>query len=191
MAKSEYSLEKLRVMDLSTLGRQELRKVYTVYRDALRKRIERLKYGSATQREYASRFGEGGAKEQLLWKLEKIDSLRREGWSEESLRRELLKRVQEQQSIEKSERSSLKGWTRIEARTIKSLQEHNYKIDKSNIGRFGEYMEAMREKFGTKIFPSEAVAELFSEVEAGDISNSEMLVALSELAGSSGVDLFA
>ena len=49
----------------------------------------------------------------------------------------------------------------------------------------------MREKFGTKIFPSEYVAELYSDAEIGDISADEFITAIQRMGGFSGVDLFA
>ena len=188
MAK-KLSLSALRSTDLGTLSRTQLRQAYTTYRDVLQKRISRLSEGTATQQEYAKPFRAGGSKELLT--LGQIDKFRRSGWSEDQLRREMLMRVKELQLLEKSERLSISGWKAIEKRTLSALQEHGYNITKANIGTFGEYMEMMREKFGTKIFPSEEVAELFSAVESSDMTGEEMINALQAMSGSYGVDLFA
>lgn len=189
MAKG-LQLSDLRGADLSKLSLPQLRQAYTVFRDVLQKRFTRLsESGSATQQAYAKPFMAGGQKE--LLRLTQIDQYPRNGWSSDSLRREMLMRVREFQTLESSERSSLSGWKAIEKRTIQSLQEHGYHVTKENIGTFGEYMEMMREKFGTKIFPSEEVAELFSSAETGDMSNDEMISVLQSMSGSYGVDLFA
>lgn len=188
MAK-KLSLSALRSTDLGTLSRTQLRQAYTVYRDVMQKRIKRLASGTATQQAYAKPFQAGGSKELLT--LGQIDKFRRVGWSEDQLRREMEMRVKELQILEKSERLSISGWQAIEKRTLSALQEHGYNITKANIGTFGEYMEMMREKFGTKIFPSEEVAELFSSAETGKMSSDEMISALQSMSGSYGVDLFA
>lgn len=192
--KGEISIEKLRKTDLGELSYKQLRKAYTVYRDALRKRFVRLGQGTAAQKAFAAPFlQEGGYKE--LKKLSQLDALRRTNWNEESIRREMLQRVQELQSIEKSDRSSLAGWARIEQRTVKSLQERGYNnINKSNLKAFGEYMERMRSVFGNKIFPSDEAAEAFDAVvsEYGDLDPNELFdLILNEMGDSFGVDLFA
>ena len=189
MAKKESELDRLRAADFSTFSRSELRKAYTVYRDVMQKRIKRLATGTATQQAYAKPFQAGGSKELLT--LGQIDKFRRSGWSEESLRREMEVRVKELQLLEKNKRLSISGWKAIEKRTLSALQEHGYNITKANIGTFGEYMEMMREKFGTKIFPSEEIAELFSSAESGEMSGEEIISALQSMSGSYGVDLFA
>ena len=188
MAK-KLSLGALRGTDISSLSRSQLRQAYTTYRDVLQKRISRLSEGTATQKEYAKPFQAGGSKELLT--LGQIDKFRRSGWSEDQLRREMVMRVKELQILERSERLSISGWKAIEKRTLSALQEHGYNITKANIGTFGEYMEMMREKFGTKIFPSEEVAELFSAAESSEMSGEEMISALQAMSGSYGVDLFA
>ena len=185
---SEY-----RNKDLSGLSLKELRSAYTTYRDAMIKNAKRLAKGTAAQREYARVLldYENIHNPKGLKTLKMIDSFVRPGWTEETYRRDMLKRVQELQELEQKPRYSLRGWKELEKRTIKSLQEHGYNITKANIGTFGEYMEMMREKFGTKIFPSEEVAELFSAAESAEMSGEEMINALQAMSGSYGVDLFA
>ena len=189
MAKIQ-KISELRDIDVRSLSDKALRQAYSAYREALRKRIERLSEGTAAQRAYAAPYQKGGYKELLT--LTQIKNLPRKGWSKRSLRSELEMRVAEMQAFERKDRSSLAGWARIESRTIKALQSRGYKgITKENIEQFGEYMEMMREKFGTKIFPSEYVAELYSEAEIGDLSADEFITAIQRMGGFSGVDLFA
>lgn len=180
-------------MDLGELSYKQLRKAYTVYRDALRKRFKRLAEGTAAQQAYAAPFRAGGSKE--LKTLAEISKLPRHGWTEEQLRREMLHRVKELQIIEQGERSSLAGWRKIEQRTVKALQDRGYKnINKGNLKAFGEYMERMRSVFGNKIFPSEEVAEVFDNAigEAADLSPNELYeLIINEMGDSFGVDLFA
>ena len=193
MAKG-LQLSDLRGADLSKLSLPQLRQAYTVFRDVLQKRFTRLsESGSTTQQAYARPFMAGGQKELLT--LKQIDQYPRNGWSSDSLRREMLQRVQEFQTLESKERSSLSGWKAIEKRTVQSLQAHGYKnINKGNLKAFGNFMEKMRSAFGNKVFPSEEVAELFDSAggELSDMDESEILGILDDLgADISGVDLFA
>lgn len=191
MAK-RMTLKTLRETAIVNLTRSQLRSAYTVYRDVMQKRINRLAEGTATQRAYAAPFLSGGSKE--LKTLSQIDALKRTGWTENQLRREMEMRVRELQILEKSERTSLSGWKAIENRTVKALQAAGYKnITKGNLGAFGDYMEKMRAAFGNKIFPSEEAAEIFNTAldESDDIDAGELFNRLTDMIGSSyGVDLF-
>lgn len=189
---SEY-----RGKDLSGLSLKELRSAYTTYRDAMIKAAKRLSKGTASQKQYANVLldYENIHNPRGLKTLKMIDSFVRPGWTEETYRRDMLKRVQELQKLEQSPRYSLSGWQDIEKRTVQSLQAHGYKnINKKNLKAFGNFMDKMRSAFGNKIFPSEEVAELFDAAggELSDMDESEILGILDDLgADISGVDLFA
>ena len=189
---SEY-----RGKDLSGLSLRELRSAYTTYRDAMIKNAKRLAKGTETQQQYARVLldYENIHNPKGLKTLAMIDSFKRPGWTEETYRRDMLKRVEELQKLEQMPRYSLSGWKAIENRTVQSLQAHGYKnINKKNLKAFGSFMEKMRSAFGNKIFPSEEVAELF-DAAGGELSNmdeSEILGILDDLgADITGVDLFA
>lgn len=193
MARRRFSLAELQRTDLSTLSRADLRSAYTAYRDVMQKRVARLAEGTEAQQKYARPFQAGGSKE--LLSLREIDKFRRQGWTEDQLRREMLMRVKELQILEKSERLNITGWKKIEQRTIDSLHRAGYQnINKGNIKNFGKFMERMREAFGNKIFPSDEAAELFDTTkgEAADLPESELLGIIEDLGGiTDGVDLFA
>lgn len=193
MGVKKMSLAALREADIGTFTKEQLRKAYTTYRDVLQKRVARLSEGTATQRAYAAPFQKGGSK--ALKTLGEIDKLRRSGWSEDALRREMEMRVRELQILEKSERLSVSGWKAIETRTVRALQSAGYgNINKGNLAAFGNYMEKMRAAFGNKIFPSEEAAELFDTAagEADDLDPESLFESLAEMVGDSfGVDLFS
>ena len=169
---SEY-----RGKDLSGLSLRELRSAYTTYRDAMIKNAKRLAKGTETQQQYARVLldYENIHNPKGLKTLAMIDSFKRPGWTEETYRRDMLKRVEELQKLEQMSRYSLSGWKAI-------------------LKAFGSFMEKMRSAFGNKIFPSEEVAELF-DAAGGELSNmdeSEILGILDDLgADITGVDLFA
>lgn len=188
---SEY-----RGKDLSGLSLKELRSAYTTYRDAMMKAAKRLSKGTASQKQYANVLldYENIHNPRGLKTLKMIDSFVRPGWTEETYRRDMLKRVQELQKLEQSPRYSLSGWQDIEKRTIKSLQEANYNITAKNIKQFGEYMERLRSAFGDKIFPSDLAAEQFSNSQ-GEVAKLDTDVLVSMIndlnIANGGVDLFA
>ena len=188
---SEY-----RGKDLSGLSLKELRSAYTTYRDAMMKAAKRLSKGTASQKQYANVLldYENIHNPKGLKTLKMIDSFVRPGWTEETYRRDMLKRVQELQKLEQSPRYSLSGWQDIEKRTIKSLQEANYNITAKNIKQFGEYMERLRSAFGDKIFPSDLAAEQFSNSQ-GEVAKLDTDVLVSMIndlnIANGGVDLFA
>ena len=189
MAKS-WKVSDLRSMDMSTLSLPQFRKAYTVYRDVLKKRVDVLAKGTKAQRSYAAPFQKGGSKE--LFTLRQIDALPRRGWTEEQKRREMLHRVRELQIQEKKERSGVKGWQQIETRTIQTLHEAGYTgINKKNIRQFGDYMEALRSQYSSKVKGSPAFAELFSEWAEKKMSMDELLKNLEQFGVAiDGVDLF-
>ena len=188
---SEY-----RGKDLSGLSLKELRSAYTTYRDAMMKAAKRLSKGTASQKQYANVLldYENIHNPKGLKTLKMIDSFVRPGWTEETYRRDMLKRVQELQKLEQSPRYSLSGWQDIEKRTIKSLQEANYNITAKNIKQFGEYMERLRSAFGDKIFPSDLAAEQFSnsQGEVAKLDTDTLVSMINDLnIANGGVDLFA
>ena len=188
---SEY-----RGKDLSGLSLKELRSAYTTYRDAMMKAAKRLSKGTASQKQYANVLldYENIHNPKGLKTLKMIDSFVRPGWTEETYRRDMLKRVQELQKLEQSPRHSLSGWQDIEKRTIKSLQEANYNITAKNIKQFGEYMERLRSAFGDKIFPSDLAAEQFSnsQGEVAKLDTDTLVSMINDLnIANGGVDLFA
>lgn len=190
MGVKKMSLAALREADIGTFTTEQLRKAYTAYRDVLHKRVTRLSEGTAAQRAYAAPFQKGGSKELLT--LRQIDAFSRKGWTEEQKRREMLHRVRELQIQEKKERSSVKGWQQIEKRTIQALHEAGYTgINKKNIRKFGDYMEALRSRYSSKVKGSPVFAEFFSEWAEKKISADELLKNLEQFGVAiDGVDLF-
>lgn len=189
MAKS-WQVSELRSMDMGTLTLAQLRKAYTVYRDALKKRVDVLAKGTKAQRSYAAPFQKGGSKE--LFTLRQIDAFPRRGWTEEQKRSEMLHRVRELQILERKERSGVRGWQQIEKRTIQSLHEAGYTgINKKNIRKFGDYMEALRSQYSSKVKGSPVFAEMFSDWAEKKMSMDELLKNLEKFGVSiDGVDLF-
>lgn len=191
-SKKRYTVEQLRTTDLSTLSYGELRKAYTAYRDAMKKRIERLSKGTPAQQNYIQPFLKGGAKEILT--LRQLDSKLHVNWTEETFYRDMLFRVKELKILEQKPRMSLEGWENIEKRSVKLLQEAGYKnITSKNLPQYGEYMERMRELYRNKVFPSEEVAEAFNTAveEKSLLDKNDLLSLIDSFRGGGGVDLFA
>lgn len=193
---ARVSVRELRGKDLSGMSLKELRSAYTAYRDVMVKNAKRLAKGTESQQQYARVLldYENIHNPKGLKTLKMIDSFVRPGWTEETYRRDMLKRVQELQDLEQKPRYSLSGWKEIEKRTVKSLREAGYDISSKNIKKFGEYMERLRAAFGNKIFPSDLAAEKFSETqgEVADMDISNLVNMINDLnISNGGVDLFA
>lgn len=194
MARSRLTLAGARSLDTSTASMSDLRSAYTALRDVMQKRVSRLAKGTEAQSAYARPYLLGGSKE--LKTLGQLKELPRQGWAQEQLRREMEMRVKELQILEQSPRASLAGWKQIETRTIESLHKAGFKnINRKNIKQFGNFMEKMRGVFGSKVFPSDEVAELFDTAagEDGQMDETELLGILEDLGADvdDGVDLFA
>lgn len=173
----------------------ELWQSYTALRDVMNKQIKRLAAGTEIQKSFAAPFLSGGK-----LNLQTTASFRREvkNLPPDAGMRSLRYSVENLHALLQSPRLSLQGWREIEKRTLETLQEHGYEnLNKGNLKQFGDYMEAMRDLYGsTKFFPSAEVAEAYSSLAGstrGKISSQELgdLMMKVRKGGSNGVDLFA
>lgn len=189
MAKKESPKKQALFLNARKASDKQLEQAFTVLRDVFRKQVIRLGKGSATQQRYAAPFinSQGGFQFQSLRELK----TEQKSLPPDAAHRALMFSVLNLQELVSKPRYSISGWKDIEKKTVASLQAHGYNITKENLANFGEYMEIMREKFGSKIFPSEEVAERYPEYEFGELSAEEIYREITGMSGSIGVDLFA
>lgn len=174
----------------------ELGAAYTALRDAFQKQVGRLGSGTETMQAYARPFLAGGSQELQTLRGLKSDI---KDLPPDAARRSLMYSVQNLQTLMESPRLSIKGWQDIERRTLQTLKEHGYgSISKSNLAQFGSFMEAMRDLWGSKFFPSAEAAEAYNslvEQSGGKVSSDQLGQLIMDLrmgeGSSGGVDLFA
>lgn len=174
----------------------ELGAAYTALRDAFQKQVGRLGAGTETMQAYARPFLAGGSQELRTLRGLKSDI---KDLPPDAARRSLMYSVQNLQTLMESPRLSIKGWQDIERRTLQTLKEHKYgNISKSNFAQFGSFMEAMRDLWGSKVFPSAEAAEAYNslvEQSGGKVSSDQLGQLMMDLRmggiPSGGVDLFA
>ena len=174
----------------------ELGAAYTALRDAFQKQVGRLGSGTETMQAYARPFLAGGSQELQTLRGLKSDI---KDLPPDAARRSLMYSVQNLQTLMESPRLSIKGWHDIEKRTLQTLKERGYgSISKSNLAQFGSFMEAMRDLWGSKFFPSAEAAEAYNslvEQSGGKVSSEQLgqLIMDLRMGGGSGggVDLFA
>lgn len=195
MAKGKITKAGAIALNARKASEAQLWESYTVLRDALNKQIKRLGSGTETQQSFAAPFLSGGR-----LNVQTTGSLRSEvkNLPPDAGMRNLRYSVENLQALLQSPRLSLQGWREIEKRTLETLQEHGYEnLNKGNLKQFGDYMEAMRDLYGsTKFFPSAEVAEAYTDLAGstkGKISSQELgdLMMRVRMGGSHGVDLFA
>ena len=174
----------------------ELGAAYTALRDAFQKQVGRLGSGTETMQAYARPFLAGGSQELQTLRGLKSDI---KDLPPDVARRSLMYSVQNLQTLMESPRLSIKGWHDIEKRTLQTLKERGYgNISKSNLAQFGSFMEAMRDLWGSKFFPSAEAAEAYNsllEQSGGKVSSEQLGQLIMDLrmggGSSGGVDLFA
>ena len=174
----------------------ELGAAYTALRDAFQKQVGRLGSGTETMQAYARPFLAGGSQE-----LQTLRGLKSEikDLPPDAARRSLMYSVQNLQTLMESPRLSIKGWQDIEKRTLQTLKERGYgNISKSNLAQFGSFMEAMRDLWGSKFFPSAEAAEAYNslvEQSGGKVSSEQLGQLIMDLrmggVSGGGADLFA
>lgn len=175
----------------------ELEAAFTALRDAFRKQVLRLGEGTETQERYAAPYL--NSKGEFKYKTLRDVREERSKLPPDASRRNLMYSVQNLQELLQSPRLSLSGWQDIEKRTLRTLQEHGYgNISKRDLEQFGQYMEGMRELWGSKVFPSAEVAEAYNsllEQSGGKVSSDQLGQLMMDLrmggGSSGGVDLFA
>ena len=90
--------------------------------------------------------------------------------SEINNERELIFKLYEVNKFVRARSSSVRELKRIRNETIETFHDRGFTwINKNNIKQFGDYMENMRAKYGSKQFDSERAAELFGMVESGRV----------------------
>ena len=90
--------------------------------------------------------------------------------SEINNERELMFKLYEVNKFVRARSSSVTGLKQIRNETIETFHERGFTwINKNNVKQFGDYMEYMRAKYGSRQFDSERAAELFGMVETGKV----------------------
>ena len=90
--------------------------------------------------------------------------------SEINNERELMFKLYEVNKFVRARSSSVTGLKQIRNETIEAFHDRGFTwINKNNIKQFGDYMEYMRAKYGSKQFDSERAAELFGMIASDHV----------------------
>ena len=133
----------------SSASDRELRAEYTRMRDQAQKQLKRL---ISSSYKVPERYAEEARRGFL--KLSEIRD-----------RRELSYAMSNLSEFLTQKNTSILGRRQIERETLKALHKHGYTgITKKNIGAFGQFMEAMRQRMGgRKHYPSGDLAQFYSD----------------------------
>lgn len=151
----------------SAASDRELRAEYTRMRDQARKQLKRLLSSSY---QVPERYAEEARRGFL--KLSEIRDRRELSYAMSNLSEFLTQKT-----------TSVSGRRKLERETLDTLHQHGYGgITKKNIGAFGKFMEAMRQRMGgRKHYPSGDLAQFFSEelsnMTTQPVVNSELMEA--------------
>lgn len=92
---------------------------------------------------------------------------------------EIRYRLSELADFIESPFSTVKGWTKVQEKTVDTLRAHGYDgINAGNLKDFGRFMEYYRASGYSKIFSSKRVAKMYSRVRSGKRSRSGSAVLL-------------
>ena len=133
----------------SSASDRELRAEYTRMRDQAQKQMKRLLSSSY---QVPERYAEEARRGFL--KLSEIRDRRELSYAMSNLSEFLTQKT-----------TSVSGRRKLERETLETLHRHGYEgITKKNVGAFGKFMEAMRQRMGgRKHYPSGDLAQFFSD----------------------------
>lgn len=136
-----------------TLTPKEMRSHYSYLRKIANKRLQRF---------VGSEFEDAQSYIKNVGKFVPLSEINNE--------RELMFKLYEVNKFVRARSSTITGLKQMQNETIETFHERGFTwINKSNIKRFGDYMEYMRAKYGSKQFDSERAAELFGTIASGHV----------------------
>ena len=136
------------VLRSGTLTPQEIRSHYSYLRKIANKRLQRF---------VGSEFEDAQSYIKNVGKFVPLSEINNE--------RELMFKLYEVNRFVRSSSSSITGLKQIRSEAIETFHDRGFTwINKGNIKQFGDYLEYMRTKYGSKQFDSERAAALFGMI---------------------------
>lgn len=87
---------------------------------------------------------------------------------------ELIYELSELATAATSAATSVRGLQRQRKETYETLKEHGYNIQKKDVKAFGEFMQAATDFYGSKVYDSPRVAELFAVARKKGLDPAEL-----------------
>lgn len=143
-------------MNTAAMSEREMRKVYAELRKTANKRMKRM---------INEGFGD--------YALAKIKfPMTKELESKEEVRNALLN----VSSYLREPRTTLRTLKKIEAKTVSTLESHGYEIPKSKLSDFGDYMDAMRQRYKNRLMPpSNLIADTWEQAARVGMSGKTLM----------------
>lgn len=186
-----YPVEWYTPYGIANLTDKQLRDEYTRMRDAARKTVKRLNESEFKHTEVAKQYGKGFAKLRTLT----VKTLKQAGPEERAIAQSITRRNIESEFMRmavymRSPELHLTGLRKQRAKNIKNFRAHGYQVNTKNYFKFLEFMERIREKYGSKIFDSEQAADLFSASERAKLTPEQLdkMVERYQTGGSEGAE---
>lgn len=140
----------LRAVRSGEISERDLRNEYTRLRDRAQKQLKRL---MGSEYKVPKRWRNIEERE-AFWKLSELRDVR-----------EIAYALNDLQEFINSDITNVSSRRRIDKKIVDTLREHGYTgINTKNVGDFGDFMEAMRLRYGgRKSYPSGDLAQFFSD----------------------------
>ena len=136
-----------------TLTPQEMRAQYSYLRKIANKRLKRF---------VGTEFEDAQSYIKNVGKFVPLSEINNE--------RELMFKLYEVNKFVRARSSSVTGLKQMRNEAIETFHDRGFTwVNKGNIKQFGDYMEYMRTKYGSKQFDSERAADLFGMITTGGV----------------------
>ena len=160
---------------IKNLTDRQLREEFTRMRDVAQKRVKRLIASEFKNTEVAKQYGKGFAEFRTL----AVKTPKQAGTEERAIAQAMTRRNIEAEFMKmavylRSPELQLAGLRARRAENIKKFRAHGYLVNNKNYFKFLEFMERMREKYGSKIFDSDQAADLFSAAERAKLTPEQL-----------------
>lgn len=160
---------------IANLTDKQLRDEFTRMRDAAQKRVKRLVSGEFASSQAAQQYGRGFAKMSTLTvRPPKTAGPEEREIAQMATRKNIEAEFMRMSVFLRSPEVSVAGLRERRARNIKLLREHGYAVNTKNYDNFVKFMEAMRRRYGAKIFDSDQAVDLFSAAERAHLSPEQL-----------------
>lgn len=170
-----YPVEWYTPYGIANLTDKQLRDEYTRMRDAAQKRVKRLISSEFAGSQAARQYGRGFAKLGTLT----VRPPKTAGAEEREIARQATRKNIEAEFMRmsvflRSPEVSVAGLRERRAHNIKLLREHGYAVNNRNYMKYVKFLEAMRRRYGAKIFDSDQAADLFSAAERAHLTPEQL-----------------
>ena len=160
---------------IKNLSDKQLRDEYTRMRDAARKSVNRLLKSEFSHTQAAKQYGKGFAELRALT----VKPPKQAGPEERAIamaatRSSIEAEFMRMSVFMRSPEVHLKGLREKRARDIKTFKEHGFYVNTKNYFKFLDFMDRMREKYGSRIFDSDQAADLFSAAERAHLTPEQL-----------------